>query len=107
MIEFVRNFNDEPNGDEKDIVVEQVFDGPFRRLVEVRLQNGAVLSRHKADVPITVFCLSGNGRFSAGHELEESTVLTTGALITLDAGIEHEVAAEPKLRILVSKFKDS
>ena len=30
----------------KDKEVSQLFDGAFRKLVEVRLRNGAVLSRH-------------------------------------------------------------
>jgi quercetin dioxygenase-like cupin family protein len=98
---------DNSDGEEKDIAVQQLFSGPFRRLVEVRLRNGAVLSRHRADVPITVQCLSGTGTFSAGSELEESTALQMGSIVTLEAGIEHEVKADPHLHILVSKFNGS
>ncbi len=90
-----------------DKVVNQLFDGAFRRIVEVRLQNNAVLSRHKADVPITVFCLSGSGIFTAGKDLEDSQDLRAGTLITLEAGIEHEVTADPSLHLIVTKFKDS
>lgn len=92
---------------EKDKEVDQLFDGAFRKLVEVRLQNGAVLSRHKVNEPITVLCLSGNGVFRAGKDLEDSQILRAGTLITLEAGVEHEVAADPALQILVTKFKDS
>jgi quercetin dioxygenase-like cupin family protein len=92
-------------GNEKQI--SQLFDGPFRRIVGVRLRNNAVLSRHHADVPITVYCISGTGRFSAGPDLHEMQELRAGTLITLEAGIEHEVVADPELHILVSKFKDS
>lgn len=90
-----------------DKVVNQLFDGAFRRIVEVRLRNNAVLSRHHAAVPITVYCISGNGIFSAGVSLEDSQDLRPGTLITLEAGVEHEVIADPDLHILVSKFKDS
>ena len=90
----------------KDKTVDQLYDGAFRRIVAVRLRNGASLSRHHADVPITVYCISGNGKFNAGADLEDSQDLQAGTLITLEAGIEHEVVAEPEIHILVTKFKD-
>ena len=93
-----------PAGDKE---VKELFNGPFRRLVEVHLRNNAVLTRHSADVPITVFCISGKGIFSAGVDLDDSQELRPGTLITLDARVEHEVIADPDLHILVSKFKDS
>ncbi|MGE3468117.1 MAG: hypothetical protein AB7J13_14445 [Pyrinomonadaceae bacterium] len=92
---------------ESDKEVSELYRGPFRRMVEVRLQNGAVLSRHKADVPITVLCLSGSGTFTAGTDLEDSQDLRAGTLITLEAGIEHEVTAGPSLHIIVTKFTGS
>lgn len=91
---------------EKDKVVNKLFDGPFRTLIEVCLQNEAVLSRHKAAGPITVFCLSGNGVFRAGSDLEDTQDLRAGTLITLEGGVEHEVAAKPALHLIVTKFKD-
>lgn len=90
---------------EKDTEVRDLFDGPFRKIIEIRLQRGAVLSRHKANEPITVFCVSGTGVFRAGSDLEASQELRTGTLITLQAGVEHEVVADPALHILVTKFK--
>lgn len=92
---------------EKDKEVNQLFDGPFRKILEVRLQNGAVLSRHKANEPITVFCLAGTGIFSAGKDLEDSQDLRAGTFITLEGGVEHEVVADPALHIIVTKFKSS
>lgn len=91
----------------RDKVVDQLYDGAFRRIVGVRLRNNAVLSRHHAPVPITVYCVSGNGVFKAGSDLEDSQNLRAGTLITLEAGVEHEVIADPELHILVSKFMDS
>lgn len=91
----------------KDKEVSQLFDGAFRKLVEVRLQNGAVLSRHTANEPITVFVVSGNGVFTAGADLEDSRILRAGTLITLEGGVEHEVAADPEIHLIVTKFKDS
>lgn len=83
----------------------KIFDGAGRQMLEVILQNGEVLSKHKATEPITVFCLAGQGTFRAGKDLEDEQKLTAGTLITLDAEIEHEVAAEPEIHILVTKFK--
>lgn len=91
----------------KDKEVAQLFDGAFRKLVEVRLRNGAVLSKHKTNEPITVFCVSGTGVFRAGENLEDSQDLHAGILITLDGGVEHEVVAVPEIHLIVTKFKDS
>lgn len=84
----------------------KIFDGSRRQMLEVILRGGEVLSKHKAREPITVFCLAGNGVFRAGKNLEEEQKLTAGTLITLEAEIEHEVAAAPEIHILVTKFKD-
>lgn len=92
---------------EKDKDVKPVFDGTRRKMVEVKLRNGAVLTKHKAAEPITVFCLAGNGTFYADADLSESQKLEAGTLITLEANVEHEVAAEPELHILVTKFKEN
>lgn len=107
-IELLGELGADADGEEaKDKAVDQLYDGAFRRIVAVRLRNGAILSRHHADVPITVYCISGNGKFNAGADLEDSQELQAGTLITLEAGVEHEVIAEPKIHILVTKFKDS
>ncbi len=83
----------------------KIYDNSRRQLLEVILQNGEILPKHKAAEPITVFCLAGNGTFRAGKDLEEDQKLTAGTLITLEAEIEHEVTAEPEIHILVTKFK--
>ena len=36
----------------------ELYNGPFRRIVEVRLKDEGVLARHNAAEPITVFCLA-------------------------------------------------
>ena len=107
-IELIKDFGIGELGEaEKDKEVKELFNSTFRRIVEVQLRNNAVLTRHKADVPITVFCLAGSGIFSAGKDLEDTQDLRAGTLITLEAGIDHEVIADPNLHILVTKFKDS
>lgn len=107
-IELIKDFDLGTQTDfDKDKEINQLFNGTFRAIIEVRLQNGAILSRHKANEPITVFCLSGKGVFRAGIDLEDSQVLRAGTLITLEGGVEHEVVADPALHIIVTKFKDS
>ncbi len=91
----------------KNKEVTKIFDGERRQIIEVILRNGGILSKHKAQEPITVFCLAGNGKFFAGENLEEEIELSAGVLLTLDGGIEHEAAALPELKILVTKFKQS
>lgn len=88
-----------------DKVVNQIFNGPRRQLLEIKLQNGAVLTKHRAGEPITVLCLAGGGRFFAGEEMEESQEMRPGTLVTLEANVLHEVSAEPAIHILVTKFK--
>jgi quercetin dioxygenase-like cupin family protein len=86
--------------------VKEIFNSDRRRILDIALAGGSVLSKHKADEPITVLCLSGTGTFRAGRDLEESQKLVPGTLITLETGIEHDVTAEPAIRILVTRFKD-
>jgi quercetin dioxygenase-like cupin family protein len=104
-IHLIKELN-EPGVENGDRELTELFNGPRRRIVEVRLRNGAVLSKHHAAEPITVLCLSGSGKFTAGPELEDSQPMRAGTFITLEGGVEHEVTADPDLHIVVSKFKD-
>jgi len=90
-----------------DKEVNQIFKGERRLLLEIKLQNSAVLSKHRAGEPITVFCIAGAGRFFAGEELEESQEMRPGTLVTLEADVLHEVTAAPNIHILVTRFKES
>jgi quercetin dioxygenase-like cupin family protein len=92
---------------EKNKEVKELFSGELRRLVEVKLRNNEILSKHKAAEPITVLCTAGTGTFRAGADLSEEQKLVAGTLITLEGGIEHEVVAEPALNLLVTKFKQA
>ncbi|MEO6393696.1 MAG: hypothetical protein ABIP75_17730 [Pyrinomonadaceae bacterium] len=89
---------------EKPKHVKVLFDGPGRKLIEVKLRNGGVLSKHQAAGPITVLCLAGNGIFRAGQDLDETQALIAGSLITLEGGVDHEVVADPDVDLLVTKF---
>lgn len=87
-----------------DKVVDKLFDGERRRILGIRLRNGAVLPKHKAPEPITVLCLDGEGTFYAGADLEEAQKMTRGTLVALAANVEHEARAEPEMHLLVSRF---
>lgn len=93
------------SGEAGNIELKELFNDPFRRIVEVRLKDGAVLSKHKALEPITVLCLGGKANFLAGSELEDEQRLLAGTLIELGAGIEHEVVADPAVHLIVTKYK--
>ena len=105
-IELLENFNlTEIAKSEKSKIVKKVFDGARRQIMSVELHNNEMLSKHRANEPITVFCLAGNGTFRAGTDLEDEQKLVAGTLLTLEAEVEHEVVAEPDIHILVTKFK--
>lgn len=91
----------------KDKEVREIYNGAKRRMIEVKLREHSVLTKHKTPEPISVLCLSGKGIFTAGANLEEKLDLSAGVLLTLEGGIEHEVIAEPEIHLLVTKFKDS
>ena len=90
----------------KNKVIKKIFDGPRRQIISVELRSHEVLAKHKAAEPITVLCLAGSGMFRAGLDLEDELKLEAGTLLTLEAGLEHEVVAKPEIHILVTKFKE-
>jgi len=90
----------------KDKEVKVIFNGSRTTLVEIKLSNNEVLTKHRAPEPITIFCLSGKGIFRAGSDLQDEQNLQPGTLITLEADVEHEVIAEPELYLLLTKFKE-
>lgn len=105
-IELIADLDmDAPSGMEKDLVAKEIYNAPMRRIIDIRLQNGATLPRHKANEPITVLCLAGKGTFHAGPELEDAQELIPGTLITLEPGVEHDLVADPAIHILVTRFK--
>lgn len=105
QVEVIAKFEfDQAVRSEKDIEAQQIYKGFRRQIMEIRLSNNAILSKHKASEPITVLCLAGKGKFFAGKDLQEEFEVETGTLITLNAEILHKVIAEPNLHLLVTKF---
>jgi quercetin dioxygenase-like cupin family protein len=107
-IELIKNLElGEISRSGKSKEVKEIFKGTRRHLIEVTLRSNEILAKHKASEPITVLCLAGSGTFRAGSDLEDEEKLEAGTLLTLEAGVEHEVRAEPELRLLITKFKDA
>jgi quercetin dioxygenase-like cupin family protein len=105
-IELIANLDmNEPSGMEKDLLAKEIYSGAMRRIIDIRIQNGATLPRHKANEPITVLCLAGKGTFHAGPELDDALEMSPGTLITLEPGVEHDLVADPAVHILVTRFK--
>jgi quercetin dioxygenase-like cupin family protein len=97
-------FDSAPAPDEADKVVTKLFEGERRRILGIRLKNGAVLPKHHAPEPITVLCLEGQGTFYAGPDLEDAQPMKPGTLVALETGVEHEARADPEMYLLVSRF---
>lgn len=105
-IELLENFKiGEISESGKSKEVKEIFNGERRRLVAVKLRDGASLAKHKAAEPITIMCLAGKGLFRAGVDLSDECEFRTGTLVTLAGGVEHEVVAHPALDLLVSNSR--
>lgn len=82
--------------------VRTVFADPWRKLVLIRLRNGARLAEHSARVPIIIHALTGQGSLTvAGADY----ALCPGVLVPVNADVKHSVQAEPELAILVTFFR--
>jgi len=106
-IHLVSDLAEKATAPAKDIEATELFDGPRRKMIQIRLRAGATLSKHKAQEPITVFCYAGTGVFNAGTDLEDTQELHAGILITLESNVQHEAVATTDLTLIVTKFKDS
>lgn len=91
---------------EKNKEVAILLNNETHKILQVSLFEGAILNKHSTPSPISVLCLSGNGTFRAGKNLEEEQKLIAGTLIYLEKGILHEAVAEPNLTLLVTKFSE-
>ena len=107
-IELIKNLDlKEISQSDNNKEVKEIFKGIRRSLIEITLRNNEVLAKHKAVEPITVLCLAGSGTFRGGSDLEDVEKLEAGTLLTLEAAVEHEVVAEPELRLLITKFMEN
>jgi quercetin dioxygenase-like cupin family protein len=82
--------------------VETLFADSWRRLVCIRLRQGALLADHSARVPITIHALLGKGLLRVENEEYH---LTPGMIVPVDAHARHSVQADPEIAILVTFFR--
>ncbi|HMV51934.1 MAG TPA: hypothetical protein PLD20_11340 [Blastocatellia bacterium] len=92
-------------GEGKDKQVEQLFEGPRRKLTQITLRNGATLDAHTAPEPITIQCLAGKGTVRVGDP-SETVELTPGVLLTVEPNVLHEIKSHPAVTFLLTRFKD-
>jgi len=89
-------------GTGKDREVQTLLADPWRKLVLIRLRNGALLADHSARVPITIQAVLGKGTLRVGDSV---FALSPGILVPVDAHVEHNVQAEPEVALLVTFFR--
>jgi len=87
----------------KDKEVEQLYEGPGRKLVQITLRNNGILEAHKAAVPITIQCVAGSGILKVA-DATEPFELKPGVLVTIEANVLHEIKANPDVLILLTQF---
>ncbi len=91
-------------GPGKDREVQTLFEDPARKLVLIRIRNGALLDDHSARFPITIQGVAGTGTLRVGGDTYR---LTPGTVVPVDAHAVHSVQAEPAIAILVSFFRQA
>jgi quercetin dioxygenase-like cupin family protein len=98
---------DTSTSDDKPLRVKKLSSDTVREFIEISIDTGAVLAGHRADVPIAIVGIRGEGTFSAGEDLSESITLAPGVLITLDENVLHQVEAGQDLSFLLIKFHNA
>jgi quercetin dioxygenase-like cupin family protein len=91
-------------GTGKDREVQTLLADSWRKLVVIRLRNGALLADHSAKVPITIQAVVGKGTLRVGDTV---FALSPGVIVPVDAHAEHNVQAEPEVAILVTFFRQA
>jgi quercetin dioxygenase-like cupin family protein len=91
-------------GTGKDREVQTLLADAWRKLVLIRLRNGALLADHSAKVPITIQTVVGKGTLRVGDDV---FALSPGTIVPVDAHAQHNVQAEPEVAILVTFFRQA
>ncbi len=86
----------------KEREVQILLADASRKLVLIRLRNGALLDDHSARFPITIQGVAGKGTLRVG---DMAYPLSPGTIVPVDALAVHSVRAEPAIAILVSFFR--
>lgn len=89
--------------DGPDQEVKKLFDGPGRRIIQIKLRRGALLAAHKAAAPITIQCVNGSGELKTAAD-GAVVPLRPGVLVTIEPNVMHEIQAQPAVSILLTQF---
>lgn len=76
-----------------------VHKSPELRVILVVMHAGTSIPAHTAAYPFSLQVLEGRVRFTAG---KKTTVLRRGSLLTLHAGIPHDLVAEEQSAFLLT-----
>ncbi|OSY87999.1 cupin [Tenacibaculum holothuriorum] len=88
---------------EKKPAVRLLLETDFSKEIQIVFQRNQLMKDHKAPFPITVQILQGSIDFGVLGEIKQ---LQTGDLISLEAGVIHNLVAVENsvVRLTLSKF---
>ena len=89
--------------DGKPLSKKMLDKGDKRIIAEVTLRDGKSLGVHTEDTPFLVYGIAGKGELILGDN-EKSITIEPGVLVTVEAGVAHDVIATPNVSILVFKL---
>jgi len=92
-------------GQAQNKLIDALFEGPKRKLVQITLRHEAILESHSAPEPITIQCLSGKGTLIVGDK-RETVQLEPGVLVTIEPNIVHEIKSQPAVAVLLTRFTE-
>ncbi|MDD5304397.1 MAG: cupin domain-containing protein [Elusimicrobia bacterium] len=72
---------------------------PGLRIVLVAMHAGTAIPAHKADYPFSLQVIEGSVQFTSG---KKTTKLQRGQMLTLHAGIPHDIAAPEETAFLLT-----
>ncbi len=75
---------------DESVVIEELYETEYAREVGIAMQAHQVLMDHQSLYPLTLQVIDGLVRFSS--ELS-SAVLDKGDIVTLEAGVKHDLEA--------------
>ena len=87
----------------KDREVQTLLADPARKLVLIRLRNGALLGDHSARFPITIQGVAGKGTL----RWQRCLWAAPGTVVPVEAQAVYSVQGEPAIAILVSFFRQA
>lgn len=99
----VKTFNDEIVFNEKHVQSKVIIETSFSKEVRILLKEGQLMKEHKAAYPILIHLLDGTIELGVQGKV---MLMNTGDIITLEAGIFHDLVAQTdsSIRLTLSKL---